>query len=157
MSTSQLESCMQTAWDHGPDPFEDEQVLALLDQQPELLEAAALWRNSVTALTTAGAPAETPHRTSRRLWPLLAASATLAASLVAYTAWPNSDAPPAHDTRPTPRVLHTTLTQRIEHHGSACSVNEFHVEVLAPPTAMRPHNPKLLSRVVQTTRTSLNH
>lgn len=157
MSASQLESCMQAAWDHGRDPFEDEQVLALLDQHPELLEAAATWRNSIAVLPTVQTPVAAAPRTSRRLWPLLAASAAVAASLVSYNAWPSSDAPPAPNTRPTSRVLQTTLTQRIEHHGSACSVHEFRIEVIAPPTAERPHNPKLLSRVVQTTRTSLNH
>ncbi|MFT4516236.1 MAG: hypothetical protein ACI89X_001522 [Planctomycetota bacterium] len=157
MSAAQLETCMQAAWDNGRDPFEDQHVLALLDQHPALLEAAATWRNSVAVLPTVGAPAETPPRSSRRLWPLLVASTTLAASLLTFTAWPSSNAPSTHDTRPTLRVLQTTLTQRIEHHGSACSVHEFNMEVIAPPTAERPYNPMLLSRVAQTTRTSLNH
>ena len=176
MSAAQLASHMQAAWDHGRDPFDDAEVLALLEQQPELLEKAATWRNSVASLPVAttpttppAEPAVTPAATSgvasgaatqaRRVYPLLIAS--LAAACLVFALWPDR-APPAGPNTPTShaeaprlesRVLHTSLIQRVEHHGSACSIHTLEVAT-GTPASTRPR--KFTSRVVQTTRTFLD-
>ena len=74
-------------------------------------------------------------------------------------AWPNAEAlPPGPQPQEhrTSRILQTTVTQRIEHHGSACAIHESRMQASSPQFSQRPHNPKLTYRVVQRTQTSLN-
>lgn len=179
MTRERLQQHMQAAWDQGNDPFQDERVLTLLEEQPELLEHAARWRQSVAALRDAALhdaalrdaalePAverTTTARPGRRPVPARRMLLAAAAALAAVLAWPRADdAPrtPAQENEttstgsPPPRFLQTTLTRRIEHHGSACSVQQFSVETSAVPEAA-PDEPRLpiLTRIARTERTSL--
>ena len=171
-SDNQLEAAMQSAWDRGHDPFEDAHVLALLEAQPERLEQAAQWRSSVSSLRelTTVAPAvpqpataqpataqpatpqpATPQPTTRPQ-PIVWLTTAVAAAMLAMWLWPTTP-PTEQPTRPQLRVLQSSLTQRIEHHGSACSVREVRHHTHTPPTTVGDF--QLTSQLVQRTQTSL--
>lgn len=156
-SKAQLESAMQTAWDAGCDPFEDPAVLTLLEAHPELLEAAAKWHHSVRSLQqlplpTADASPSSRATTARPRMPWLAAGVVAAAA--AFFLWPHETSrQPAQPERPTLRVLQSQLTQRVEHHGSACRVRE--TQYTTTTTAHEPGRLFLASRLVQRSQTSL--
>lgn len=156
-SNHQLEAAMQSAWDRGHDPFADTNVLALLDAQPELLEQAAQWRASVHKLQQLPAhlPTATTPRSPASPIPLAWLATAIAAAVLALLWWPQRlpIEAPGQPAQPQLRVLQSSITQRVEHHGSACSVREVRLRAATQQTSSGRF--QLTTQLVQRTQTSL--